>query len=121
MDALSLETPVASRRIGRRLSNAPPSGGAVAPELANPRLSSDLLFTSDAEIHSLNRGVRQRDRPTTCCRSRCWRVSELLELGPEGPPVLLGDIALAPRTCAREAAERRPPARPPCCPLVIHA
>lgn len=31
---------------------------------------------------------------------------ELLALAPEGPPELLGDVALAYETCAREAAEK---------------
>jgi probable rRNA maturation factor len=32
--------------------------------------------------------------------------TELLALAPEGPPELLGDIALALETCAREAEEK---------------
>jgi probable rRNA maturation factor len=32
--------------------------------------------------------------------------SDLLDLAPDGPPELLGDIALAHETCAREAADK---------------
>ena len=76
----------------------------VAPELANPRLSASLLFTSDAEIHALNREWRQRDKPTNVLSFPMMERGELLDLAAEGPPELLGDVALAHETCAREAA-----------------
>lgn len=78
----------------------------VAPELANPRLSASLLFTSDAEVHELNRDWREKDKPTNVLSFPMLERAELLALSPEGPPVLLGDIALAHETCAREAAEK---------------
>lgn len=78
----------------------------VAPELGNPRLTASLLFTGDAEIHRLNREWRARDKPTNVLSFPMLGRSELLALPDEGPPVLLGDIALAHETCAREAAER---------------
>ena len=37
------------------------SAQRLAPELANPRLSASLLFTSDSEVHALNRDWRERD------------------------------------------------------------
>ena len=79
---------------------------AVAPELASPRLSASLLLTSDEEIHTLNREWRQRDRPTNVLSFPMLARGELLGLTAEGPPVLLGDVALAHGTCAREAAEK---------------
>ena len=78
----------------------------VAPELAHPRLSASLLFTSDAEVHALNREWRQRDKPTNVLSFPMLERVELLALSPEGPPELLGDIALAYETCAREAADK---------------
>jgi probable rRNA maturation factor len=78
----------------------------VAPELANPRLQLSLLFTSDAQIHELNREWRGRDKPTNVLSFPMLDREELLELAPEGLPELLGDIALAHETCAREAAEK---------------
>ena len=78
----------------------------VAPELANPRLSASLLFTSDAEVHELNRDWREKDKPTNVLSFPMLERAELLALASEGPPVLLGDIALAHETCAREAAEK---------------
>jgi probable rRNA maturation factor len=46
--------------------------------------------------------------------------AELLQLEPEGPPVLLGDIALAYETCAREAAERGLPLDHHAAHLIVH-
>jgi probable rRNA maturation factor len=78
----------------------------AAPELGNPRLSASIVFTSDEEIHALNREWRQRDKATNVLSFPMLEREELLALPPEGPPVLLGDIALAHETCAREAADK---------------
>lgn len=77
--------------------------GDVAPELANARLMTSVLFTSDAEVHTLNREWRERDNPTNVLSFPMVERAELLDLAPDGPPVMLGDIALAFETCAREA------------------
>jgi probable rRNA maturation factor len=78
----------------------------VAPELANARLEASLLFTSDAEIHMLNREWRDRDKPTNVLSFPMLEREDLLALAADGPPEMLGDIALAHETCAREAAEK---------------
>ena len=78
----------------------------VAPEFANPRLSASLLFTSDTEVHALNREWRGKDRPTNVLSFPMLDRAELLALAPSGPPELLGDIALAFETCAGEADEK---------------
>jgi probable rRNA maturation factor len=78
----------------------------VAPELANARLLVSVLFTSDAEVHALNREWRGRDKPTNVLSFPMLERTELLGLAPDGPPVMLGDIALALETCAREAGEK---------------
>ena len=85
------------------------AAGAVAedePLLANPRLTASLLFTTDAEVHTLNREWRERDKPTNVLSFPMLEREELETLAPEGPPEMLGDIALAHETCAREAAEK---------------
>lgn len=79
---------------------------ALEPLLANARLAASLLFTSDAEVHALNREWRGRDKPTNVLSFPMRARGELAALAPDGPPVLLGDIALAHETCAREAAEK---------------
>jgi probable rRNA maturation factor len=77
-----------------------------APELANPRLSASLLFADDAEVHALNREWRGKDKPTNVLSFPMLEREDLLDLSPDGPPELLGDIALALETCGREAAEK---------------
>ncbi len=78
----------------------------VAPELANPRLQASLLFADNAEVHALNAEWRGKDKPTNVLSFPMLERDELLALGPDGPPELLGDIALALETCAREAGDK---------------
>jgi probable rRNA maturation factor len=93
---------------------------AVAPELANPRLTASLLFTSDEEVHALNREWRGKDKPTNVLSFPMLERADLLALGPDGPPEMLGDIALAHETCAREAAEKGISAQDHAAHLIIH-
>jgi probable rRNA maturation factor len=92
----------------------------VAPELANPRLSASLLFTSDEEVHTLNREWRERDKPTNVLSFPMLEREDLLALAPEGPPELLGDIALAYETCASEAEDKGLPLDHHAAHLLIH-
>lgn len=78
----------------------------VAPELANDRLSASLLFADDAEVHTLNREWRAKDKPTNVLSFPMLARADLLALTADGPEEMLGDIALALETCAREAAEK---------------
>jgi probable rRNA maturation factor len=78
----------------------------VAPELANSRLQASLLFADDAEVQALNRDWRAKDRATNVLSFPMLERGELLVLTDDGPPELLGDIALAYETCAREAADK---------------
>ena len=80
--------------------------GGVAPELANPRLCLSLLFADDTEVRALNREWRSKDQPTNVLSFPMLEREELLALTPDGPPELLGDIALALETCTREAADK---------------
>lgn len=92
----------------------------AAPELANRRLSASVVFTSDDEIHALNREWRQRDKATNVLSFPMLERGELLDLAPEGPPVLLGDVALACETCAREAAVKGVPLEDHAAHLLVH-
>ncbi|XUU59788.1 rRNA maturation RNase YbeY [Erythrobacter sp. HA6-11] len=78
----------------------------VEPSLANERLVVSVLFTTDAEVHELNREWRKRDKPTNVLSFPMLAAEELSQLAPDGPPVMLGDLALAYETCASEAAEK---------------
>lgn len=80
--------------------------GKVMPELAFERLCVSILFTSDGEVHTLNREWRGRDKPTNVLSFPMLERKDLVHLDPDGPPEMLGDIALAHATCAREAEEK---------------
>ncbi|MCB2065099.1 MAG: rRNA maturation RNase YbeY [Erythrobacter sp.] len=93
----------------------------VAPELANPRLVASVLFTSDAEVHALNREWRQRDKPTNVLSFPMLEREDLVHLDPDEPfPEMLGDIALAHETCAREAADKQVPLEHHAAHLLVH-
>lgn len=78
----------------------------LAPELANERLQASLLFTSDEEVHVLNREWRGKDKPTNVLSFPMLEREDLLDFAPDGTPELLGDLALACETCTREALEK---------------
>ena len=48
-------------------------------------------------------------------------LPEIAALAPAGPPVMLGDIALAFETCAREAEEQGKPMADHVTHLIVHA
>jgi probable rRNA maturation factor len=93
---------------------------AVVPELANPRLTASILFTSDAEVQTLNRQWREKDKPTNVLSFPMLDRDELLALPAEGPPELLGDISLACETCVREAADKTVPLAHHTAHLLVH-
>ncbi|WP_159977641.1 MULTISPECIES: rRNA maturation RNase YbeY [unclassified Novosphingobium] len=92
----------------------------VAPELDNSRLITSLLFTSDAEVHVLNREWRAKDKPTNVLSFPMLERGDLLDLADDGPPEMLGDLALACETCTREAAEKNVPVEHHASHLIIH-
>ena len=92
----------------------------VAPELAGHRLTTSILFTSDADVHALNAEWRGKDKPTNVLSFPMMERDDLLDLTPEGPPEMLGDIALAYETCAREAEEKGIPIADHAAHLIVH-
>ncbi|MEP2736002.1 MAG: rRNA maturation RNase YbeY [Erythrobacter sp.] len=88
------------------VTSAAEAAASVVSELANPRLQVSFLFTSDEEVHALNKQWRDRDKPTNVLSFPMLTREDLLDLAPDGPPVMLGDIALAFETCAGEAADK---------------
>ena len=92
----------------------------LAPELANPRLSASLLFADDADVHELNREWRGKDKPTNVLSFPMLEREDLLGLPADGPPEMLGDIALALDTCAREAADKGLPLEHHATHLIVH-
>ncbi|AOL23102.1 putative rRNA maturation factor [Erythrobacter litoralis] len=96
------------------------AAGKVARELANARLAVSVLFTSNEEVHELNREWRGRDKPTNVLSFPMLERAELLGLAPDGPPVLLGDIALALGVCMREAEAKGASLEAHAAHLIVH-
>jgi probable rRNA maturation factor len=94
------------------------AGNAVRATLAHERLSLapgaevSLLFCNDAAIRELNRQWRGQDKPTN--------VLSFPAADEPGAMPLLGDIAIAFETTAREASEEDKPLAAHFCHLVVH-
>jgi probable rRNA maturation factor len=91
-----------------RLGSAGGQGAltVVTPELAKDCLLVSLLMTSDDEVQVLNAEWRGKDKPTNVLSFPMLEREDLLDLDGDGPPEMLGDLALAYETCAREAEEK---------------
>ncbi|MBK1664668.1 rRNA maturation RNase YbeY [Rhodospirillum rubrum] len=77
-----------------------PSGYGLTP---GTPLEISLLLTDDAAVQALNRDYRGQDKPTNVLSFAALDAEE--PLPEDGEPVLLGDVALARETVAREAAD----------------
>ena len=78
----------------------------VEPALNSSRLITSVLYTSDTQVHELNKEWRGKDKPTNVLSFPMIERDDLLALAAEGPPEMLGDIALAFETCQREADQK---------------
>jgi probable rRNA maturation factor len=81
-----------------------------------------VRFTSDAEVHVLNRQYRGKDKPTNVL-SFPMVQRDLLETVTENSDdgeVLLGDIVLAHGVCAAEALERHVSIEDHATHLIVH-
>ena len=87
--------------------NAIAATAALETSLLNDRLTASVLFATDEQVHHLNREWRGKDKPTNVLSFPMLERDELRTLAAEGPPEMLGDIALAFETCKREADEKR--------------
>ncbi|OYW44221.1 MAG: rRNA maturation RNase YbeY [Sphingomonadales bacterium 12-68-11] len=116
---ISIEEPWPEGDWDTLAARAAEAAAAVAPELASPYLLASVLFTSDAEVHALNRAWRQRDMPTNVLSFPMFEPGELRAL-PGDRPELIGDVALACETCAREAAEKGLPLADHAAHLIVH-
>jgi len=82
------------------------AAAAVEPTLINERLTASLLFTTDEEVHALNKQWRHKDKPTNVLSFPMLERDDLLDLSKDGPPEMLGDLALSYETCASEARDK---------------
>ncbi|HEY0597416.1 rRNA maturation RNase YbeY [Sphingopyxis sp.] len=74
---------------------------------AAPLVEIAVRLTGDAEVHTLNRDFRGKDKPTNVL-SFPQVQADLLEglANSDDGEILLGDIVLARETCAHEADEK---------------
>ena len=91
-----------------RAVDAAISGSAHADLAAiDPLIEVSVKFTDDAEVQSLNRDYRQKDKPTNVLSFPMLSPDLLGTLSnSDDGEVLLGDIVLARGICEREADER---------------
>ena len=87
-------------------ARAAEAAGHVVPELAHEHLLVSLVMADDEEVHALNKQWRAKDKPTNVLSFPMLEREDLLDLEEDGPPEMLGDIAMAFETCAREAQEK---------------
>lgn len=80
-----------------------------------------VRFTSDDEVHALNRDYRGKDKPTNVL-SFPMAEPDLLDDVADGDEIeiLLGDLALAYGVCTREAEERGIAVRTHAAHLLVH-
>ncbi len=80
-----------------------------------------VKFTSDEEVHCLNRDYRQKDKPTNVL-SFPMVQEDLLDTidNSDDGEVLLGDIVLAHGVCVREAGEKGVSVEAHATHLVVH-
>ena len=93
---------------------------AVEPTLINERLTASLLFTTDEEVHALNKQWRHKDKPTNVLSFPMLERDDLLDLSADGPPEMLGDLALAYETCASEACDKNVSLSDHAAHLIVH-
>lgn len=77
----------------------------VEPALSNARLTASLLFTTDEEVHALNREWRGKDKPTNVLSFPAPPSPSPAFAGQEAG-LVLGDIVFGFETVMREAAEQ---------------
>jgi probable rRNA maturation factor len=84
---------------------------------APPTSVVDITLTDDATQQTLNGIWRGKDAPTNVL---AFPSADAATPGPEGAPLLLGDVVLAYETVAREAAEQQKPLGDHLRHLVVH-
>ena len=85
-----------ARAVEAALAIVPPEGP----------IEISIVLTDDAAVQELNRTWRGKDKPTNVLSFPMLEREDLLALAQDGPPEMLGDLALAYETCEREAAEK---------------
>ena len=79
----------------------------VAPELAHDNLIVSLVLGDDAEVQTLNKQWRAKDKPTNVLSFPMLSREEVLHAARnDANEGMLGDLILAHGVCTREAADK---------------
>jgi probable rRNA maturation factor len=108
---------LAATAVAAALARTPYAGLATG----GATVEVSIRLTDDAEVHTLNRQYRQKDKPTNVLSFPMVQPDLLGSLGnTDDGEILLGDIVLAAETCAREAAEKHWPVPAYAQHLIVH-
>ena len=114
-----LET-LAARAIAAAIAALPPQGQGIGRADTGRGSELSIRFTDDAAMQALNARWRGKDKPTNVLSFPSAPAGP----APSGPdaqtPVMLGDIALAAETVAREAERAELPLEDHMAHLIIH-
>lgn len=111
-ESIVTDAALAALRIAAEKTASP-----IAARLASVPFELAVRLADDAEVRILNRDYRGKDRPTNVLS---FPGDDPMAVMPPGQPVLLGDIAIAFETVAREAAEQGKPFAAHLAHLVVH-
>jgi probable rRNA maturation factor len=86
------------------------------------RIEVSVKFTSDEEVHQLNRDYRQKDKPTNVLSFPMVQedLLDTIDQNSDDGEVLLGDIVLAHGVCVAEAEEKSVSVEAHATHLVVH-
>ena len=88
-------------------ARAASAAAQVAPELAHDNLLVSLVLGDDAEVQTLNKQWRAKDKPTNVLSFPMLSREEVLHAAADGDHEgMLGDLILAHGVCTREAADK---------------
>ena len=79
----------------------------------------DLQWLDDAEIQTLNRDTRGKDKPTDVLSFPVWE-GETFPMPPDEPYIMLGDLVISIETAARQARELKHDLRAEVAFLAVH-
>ena len=102
-------------------ARAAQAAAQVAPELAHDNLLVSLVLGGDAEVQTLNKQWRAKDRPTNVLSFPMLSRDEVLHAAAdEAHEGMLGDLILAHGVCAREAADKHVAVEDHAAHLIVH-
>ena len=88
-------------------ARAASAAATVAPELAHDNLLVSVVLGDDAEVQTLNKQWRAKDKPTNVLSFPMLSREQVLHAAAdEAHEGMLGDLILAHGVCLREAADK---------------